>query len=122
MHYYQDPDIQVAADFMGESLALAKQATQTNAYIILFCGVHYMCEIAEILNPEKQVILPDINAGCSLANSVPPDKFKEGVDFHLDHTVITYINSLIEVKEMSNIICTSLNAEKMKPEITLPED
>ena len=86
-HYYQDPDIQVAADFMGDSLALAKQATQTNADIILFCGVHYMCETAEILNPEKQVILPDINAGCSLADSAPPDKFKEWVDSHPEHTV-----------------------------------
>ena len=121
-HYYQDPDIQVAADFMGDSLALAKQATQTNADIILFCGVHFMCETAEILNPEKQVILPDINAGCSLADSAPPDKFKEWVDSHSDHTVISYINCSIEVKEMLDIICTSLNAEKMKPEITLPED
>ena len=121
-HYYQDPDIQVAADFMGDSLALAKQATQTNADIILFCGVHFMCETAKILNSEKQVILPDINAGCSLADSTPPDKFNEWVDFHPDHTVISYINCSIEVKEMSDIICTALNAEKMKPEITLPED
>ena len=121
-HYYQDPDIQVAADFMGDSLALAKQATQTNVDIILFCGVHFMCETAEILNPEKQVILPDINAGCSLADSAPSDKFKEWVDSYPDHTVISYINCSIEVKEMLDIICTSLNAEKMKPEITLPED
>jgi len=72
-----------------------------------------MCETAKILNPEKQVILPDINAGCSLADSAPPDKFKERVDFHSDHTVISYINCPIEVKEMSDIICTALNAEKM---------
>ena len=121
-HYYQDPDIQDAADFRGANLALAKQATQTNADIILFCGVHFMCETAKILNPEKQVILPNINAGCSLADSPPPDKFKEWVDFHPDHSIISYINRSIEVKEISDIICTALNAEKMKPEFTLLED
>ena len=112
-HYYQDPDIQDAADFMGDSLALAQYAVKTDADVILFCGVHFMCETAKILNPEKRVILPDRDAGCSLADSAPPQKFKAWVDSHPDHTVITYINCSAGVKTVSDIICTSSNAEKI---------
>ena len=112
-HYYQDPDIQDVADFIGDSLELAQQTTLTNADVILFCGVHFICETAKILNPEKQVILPDTNAGCSLADSAPPDKFKKWIDSYPDHTVISYINCSAEVKALSDIICTSSNAEKI---------
>ena len=112
-HYYQDPEIQDVADFIGDSFALAKQATQVKADVIVFCGVHFMCETAKILNPEKRVVLPDINAGCSLADSAPPDKFKHWINSHQDHTVISYINCSAEVKAMSDIICTSSNAEKI---------
>jgi len=119
-HYYQDPDIQDVADFMGDSLALAQYAVKTDADVILFCGVHFMCETAKILNPDKKVILPDKNAGCSLADSAPPQKFKAWVDSHPDHTVITYINCSAGVKAASDIICTSSNAEKIIN--SLPKD
>ena len=119
-HYYQDPDIQDAADFMGDSLALAQYAVKTDADVILFCGVHFMCETAKMLNPEKRVILPDMDAGCSLADSAPPQKFKAWVDSHPDHTVITYINCSAGVKAVSDIICTSSNAEKIIN--SLPDD
>ena len=119
-HYYQDPDIQDAADFMGDSLALAQYAVKTDADVILFCGVHFMCETAKILNSEKRVILPDMDAGCSLADSAPPQKFKAWVDSHPDHTVITYINCSAGVKAVSDIICTSSNAEKIIN--SLPDD
>ena len=119
-HYYQDPDIQDVADFMGDSLALAQYAVKTDADVILFCGVHFMCETAKILNPDKKVILPDKNAGCSLADSAPPQKFKAWVDSHPDHTVITYINCSAGVKAVSDIICTSSNAEKIIN--SLPKD
>ena len=119
-HYYQDPNIQDVADFMGDSLALAQYAVKTDADVILFCGVHFMCETAKILNPDKRVILPDKNAGCSLADSAPPQKFKAWVDAHPDHTVITYINCSAEVKAVSDIICTSSNAEKIIN--SLPQD
>ena len=119
-HYYQDPDIQDVADFMGDSLALAQYAIKTDADVILFCGVHFMCETAKILNPDKRVILPDMDAGCSLADSAPPQKFKAWVDLHPDHTVITYINCSAGVKALSDIICTSSNAEKIIN--SLPED
>ena len=119
-HYYQDPDIQDVADFMGDSLALAQYAVKTDADVILFCGVHFMCETAKILNPDKRVILPDMDAGCSLADSAPPQRFKAWVDSHPDHTVITYINCSARVKAASDIICTSSNAEKIIN--TLPED
>jgi len=119
-HYYQDPDIQDLADFMGNSLALAQYAVKTDADVILFCGVHFMCETAKILNPDKRVILPDMDAGCSLADSAPPQRFKAWVDSHPDHTVITYINCSARVKAASDIICTSSNAEKIIN--SLPED
>ena len=119
-HYYQDPDIQDVADFMGDSLALAQYAQNTEADVILFCGVHFMCETAKILNPTKTVILPDLNAGCSLADSAPPEKFKNWLEQHPAHTVISYINCSAEVKGMSDIICTSSNAEKIIN--SLPKD
>ena len=103
-HYYQDPDIQDVADFMGDSLALAKYAQKTDADVILFCGVHFMCETAKILNPTKRVILPDLNAGCSLADSAPPEHFQEWIKTPPNHTVISYINCSAEVKAMSDII------------------
>ena len=119
-HYYQDPDIQDVADFMGDSLALAKYAQKTDADVILFCGVHFMCETAKILNPTKRVILPDLNAGCSLADSAPPEHFQEWIKNPPNHTVISYINCSAEVKAMSDIICTSSNAEKIVN--SLPKD
>ena len=119
-HYYQDPDIQDLADYMGDSLALAKYAQKTTADVILFCGVHFMCETAKILNPEKKVILPDLNAGCSLADSAPKNEFRKWINQYSDHTVISYINCSAEVKAMSDIICTSSNAEKIIK--SLPED
>jgi len=112
-HYYQDPDTQDVADFIGDSLALAQYVVKTDADVILFCGVHFMCETAKILNPDKRVILPDMDAGCSLADSAPHQKFKAWVDSHPDHTVITYINCSAGVKAESDIICTSSNAEKI---------
>ena len=119
-HYYQDPDVQDIADYIGDSLALAKYAQNTNADVILFCGVHFMCETAKILNPNKKVILPDLNAGCSLADSAPTDEFKAWVNQYSDHTVISYINCSAEVKSLSDIICTSSNAENIIK--SLPED
>ena len=104
----------------GDSLALAQYAVKTDADVILFCGVHFMCETAKILNPEKRVILPDMDAGCSLADSAPPQKFKAWVDSHPDHTVITYINCSAGVKAESDIIYTSSNAEKIIN--SLPDD
>jgi quinolinate synthase len=110
-HYYQDSDIQDIADFIGDSLALAQKAEQTTADIIVFAGVHFMAETAKILNPEKKVLLPDLNAGCSLSDSAPPPLFKIFKDKHPDHIVITYINCSAGIKAMSDIICTSSNAE-----------
>lgn len=112
-HYYQVPEIQEVADYVGDSLGLAQKAAETDAEIIVFAGVHFMAETAKILNPEKKVFLPDLMAGCSLADSCPPDKFKELIDAHPDHVVITYVNCSAEVKALSDIICTSSNAEKI---------
>ena len=119
-HYYQEPDVQDLADYMGDSLALAKYAQNTNADVILFCGVNFMCETAKILNPEKKVILPDLDAGCSLADSAPEEEFRAWTQKYSDHTVISYINCSAQVKAMSDIICTSSNAEKIIN--SLPED
>jgi quinolinate synthase len=112
-HYYQEPDIQDVADFIGDSLGLAQQASRTNADIIVFAGVHFMAETAKILNPSKKVLLPDLKAGCSLADSAPTALFKAFREKHPDHIVISYINCTAEIKGLSDIICTSSNAEKI---------
>jgi quinolinate synthase len=112
-HYYQEPDIQDVADYIGDSLGLAQQAAKTDADIIVFAGVHFMAETAKILNPGKKVLLPDLKAGCSLADSAPADLFSRFKAKHPDHTVISYINCSAEIKALSDIICTSGNAEKI---------
>ncbi len=112
-HYYQEPDIQEIADYVGDSLGLSQEAAKANADIILFAGVHFMAETAKILNPETKVILPDLNAGCSLAESCPPDIFKKFIEAHPDHIVITYVNCSAEIKAMSHLVCTSSNAVKI---------
>lgn len=112
-HYYQMGEIQDIADFIGDSLQLAQQAQKTNADIILFAGVHFMAETAKILNPDKKVVIPDMDAGCSLADSCPADKFKEFIEQHPGHIVISYINCTAETKALSDIICTSSNAVKI---------
>lgn len=119
-HYYQEADIQDIADFIGDSLGLAQQAATTTADIIVFAGVHFMAETAKILNPTKKVLLPDLNAGCSLSNSCPPDTFAKFRAEHPDHIVITYINCSAEIKALSDIICTSSNAQLIVE--SLPED
>jgi quinolinate synthase len=110
-HYYQDPDIQDVADYIGDSLGLAQQAKQTDADIILFAGVHFMAETAKILNPSKKVILPDLKAGCSLSDSAPPELFAKWKENYPDHLVVTYINCSAGMKALSDIICTSSNAK-----------
>ncbi|MFN6517325.1 MAG: quinolinate synthase NadA [Nostoc sp. CreGUA01] len=112
-HYYQEPDIQDIADFIGDSLQLAKAAQKTSADVIVFAGVHFMAETAKILNPDKLVLLPDLNAGCSLADSCPPEAFAAFKAAHPDHLVVSYINCSAEIKAMSDIICTSSNAVKI---------
>jgi quinolinate synthase len=119
-HYYQEPDIQDVADFIGDSLALAQKAQSTTADMIVFAGVHFMAETAKILNPGKKVLLPDLNAGCSLADSAPAEEFKKFKEAYPHHTVITYINCSAEMKALSDIICTSSNAEAIIN--SLPED
>ena len=109
-HYYQTSDIQDISDFLGDSLALAQAAKTTEADIIVFAGVHFMAETAKILSPQKKVIIPDTEAGCSLADSCPPDEFRKFVDQHPDHTVISYVNTTAEIKTMTDICCTSTNA------------
>src|SRR6201996_5719357 len=112
-HYYQEPDIQDVADYIGDSLGLAQKAPQKNADMIVFAGVHFMAETAKILNPSKKVLLPDLKAGCSLADSAPAPLFKAFKDKHPDHLVVSYINCTAEIKASSDIICTSGNAEKI---------
>lgn len=112
-HYYQDDDIQDVADYRGDSLGLAQQAEKTTADMIVFAGVHFMAETAKLLNPDKKVVLPDLRAGCSLADSCPPDKFRAFREAHPDHVVISYINCTAEIKALSDIICTSSNAVKV---------
>lgn len=119
-HYYQEPDIQDVADFIGDSLGLSQKAASTTADMIVFAGVHFMAETAKILNPSKKVLLPDLNAGCSLSDSAPPALFKLFKDKHPDHIVITYINCSAGIKALSDIICTSSNAQKIVE--SLPED
>jgi quinolinate synthase len=112
-HYYQVPEIQDIADFIGDSLALAQYAHKTSARLIVFAGVHFMAETAKILNPEKKVLIPDMKAGCSLADSCPPDLFREFLKDHPGHAVVSYINCSAEVKALSDVICTSSNAVKI---------
>ena len=112
-HYYQEPDIQDVADFIGDSLGLAQAAEKTTADIIVFAGVHFMAETAKILNPNKKVLLPDLKAGCSLSDSAPPALFKLFKDKYPEHLIISYINCSAGMKALSDIICTSSNAEKI---------
>ena len=112
-HYYQEADIQDVADYIGDSLGLARQAQQTEADLIVFAGVHFMAETAKILNPGKKVVLPDLHAGCSLSDSCPPALFKRFKEQHPDHLVISYINCSAGIKALSDIICTSSNAQKI---------
>lgn len=109
-HFYQKNEVQDIADFIGDSLALAQEAAKTNADIIVFAGVHFMAETAKILSPDKKVILPDLNAGCSLADSCPADSFEKFVNKHPDHTVISYVNTTAAIKTLTDIVCTSSNA------------
>lgn len=119
-HYYQESEIQDLADYIGDSLGLSRQAAETDADIIVFAGVHFMAETAKILNPSKKVLLPDLNAGCSLADSCPPAEFATFRERHPDHIVISYINCSAGIKALSDIICTSSNAEHIIRQI--PED
>ncbi|MEO9467368.1 quinolinate synthase NadA [Parasphingorhabdus sp.] len=119
-HYYQKPEIQDIADFVGDSLELSRKAAETDADVIAFCGVKFMAETAKILSPEKVVVLPDLDAGCSLEDSCPPDKFKAFRDEHPDHIALTYINCSAEVKALSDIIVTSSSAEHILSQI--PKD
>lgn len=119
-HYYQEGDIQDVADFIGDSLGLAQQAAKTKADLIVFAGVHFMAETAKILNPHKKVVLPDLRAGCSLADSCPPKEFAAFKAQHPGHIVISYINCTAEIKALSDIICTSSNAVQIVN--SLPKD
>ncbi|HCF63464.1 MAG TPA: quinolinate synthase [Chitinophagaceae bacterium] len=119
-HYYQEPDIQDVADYIGDSLGLAQKAQSTEADMIVFAGVHFMAETAKILNPSKKVVLPDLKAGCSLSDSAPPALFKAFREKHPDHVVVTYINCSAEIKALSDYICTSSNAQKIVESI--PEE
>jgi quinolinate synthase len=112
-HYYQMDDIQDIADYKGDSLALSQWAAKTDADIIVLCGVHFMGETAKILSPTKKVLVPDMNAGCSLADSCPADKFEAFINAHPDHTVISYINTTAAVKALTDVVVTSTNAKKI---------
>lgn len=112
-HYYQHSEIQDCADYVGDSLGLAQQAAKTTAKVIVFAGVHFMAETAKILNPDKPVLLPDLNAGCSLADGCPAEKFRAFKAMHKDAWVITYVNCSAEVKALSDILCTSSNAVRV---------
>ena len=119
-HYYQEPDIQDIADYIGDSLGLSQQAAKADADIIVFAGVHFMAETAKILSPEKKVLLPDLKAGCSLADSCPPHLFRKFKENYPDHLVITYVNCTAELKALSDIVCTSSNAVAIVE--SLPKD
>ncbi len=119
-HFYQEADIQDIADYIGDSLGLAQQAAKTNADIILFAGVHFMAETAKILSPGKKVILPDLNAGCSLAESCQPKDFKKFIKKHPEHIVISYVNTSVGIKALTDIVCTSTNAVQIVE--SLPEN
>ena len=120
-HYYQESDIQDIADFIGDSLALAQWATKTKADIIVLCGVHFMAETAKILSPEKRVFIPDLMAGCSLAESCPADEFGKFVKAHPDHTVISYVNTTAAVKALTDIVVTSTNAKQVVESLPVEE-
>lgn len=119
-HYYQDPDIQDIADYIGDSLGLSQQAAKTKADVIVFAGVHFMAETAKILSPEKKVLLPDLKAGCSLSDSCPPHLFAKFKEQYPDHIAITYVNCTAELKALSDIVCTSSNAVQIVD--SLPKD
>lgn len=119
-HYYQEPDIQDIADYIGDSLGLSQEAAKTDADVIVFAGVHFMAETAKILSPTKKVLLPDVKAGCSLADSCPPHLFKKFKEKYPDHLVITYVNCTAELKALSDIVCTSTNAVQIVE--SLPKD
>ncbi len=119
-HFYQNSEIQDIADYIGDSLGLAQQAAKTKADIIVFAGVHFMAETAKILSPNKKVVLPDLNAGCSLAESCPASEFAEFKKKHPDHLVISYVNTTAEIKALTDIVCTSTNAKQIVD--SLPED
>ncbi|MCZ4243195.1 quinolinate synthase NadA [Pedobacter punctiformis] len=119
-HYYQEPDIQDIADYIGDSLGLSQEAAKTDAEVIVFAGVHFMAETAKILSPNKKVLLPDVKAGCSLADSCPPHLFKKFKEKYPDHLVITYVNCTAELKALSDIVCTSTNAVQIVE--SLPKD
>ncbi|GAA4304045.1 quinolinate synthase NadA [Nibribacter koreensis] len=112
-HYYQEWKIQEIADYVGDSLGLSQQAAMTNADVIVFAGVHFMAETAKILSPQKKVLLPDLEAGCSLADSCPTEAFQQFKDAHPGHVVVSYVNCTAEIKALSDIICTSSNAKKI---------
>ena len=119
-HYYQEPEIQDIADFIGDSLELSRKAASTDADVIAFCGVHFMAETAKILSPQKTVVLPDLEAGCSLADDCPADAFAAFREQHPDHLVVSYINCTAAVKAQSDLICTSSNAVDLVRQ--LPDD
>lgn len=119
-HYYQQEEIQDIADYIGDSLGLSQEAAKTDADVILFAGVHFMGETAKILSPDKKVIIPDLNAGCSLADSAPTDKFEDFLKKYPNHTVISYINCSAEIKALTDIVCTSSNAVQIVD--SLPKD
>ena len=119
-HYYQEPEIQDIADFTGDSLELSRRAANTDADVIVFCGVHFMAETAKILNPSRLVLLPDLEAGCSLAESCPPEAFANFRAQYPDHLVVSYINTSAAIKAQSDLICTSSNAVDLVRQ--LPED
>src|SRR5690606_24786852 len=119
-HYYQEPDIQDIADYVGDSLGLSQQAAATGADIIVFAGVHFMAETAKMLSPQKKVLLPDLKAGCSLADSCPPPLFRKFKEKYPDHVVVSYINCTAELKTLTDICCTSTNAVQVVESI--PKD
>lgn len=120
-HYYQDPEIQDIADYIGDSLGLSQEAAKTEADVIVFAGVHFMAETAKILSPEKKVLLPDLKAGCSLSDSCPPHLFAKFKEQYPDHLVITYVNCTAELKALSDIVCTSSNAVQIVESLPLDQ-
>ena len=119
-HFYQRPEVQNVADFIGDSLKLSQEAAKTQADMIVFAGVHFMAETAKILSPDKKVLLPDLNAGCSLADSITPEGLKELKEKYPDHMVISYVNTSAEIKAMTDLVCTSSNALRLLQ--TLPPE